>query len=199
MPIFALSPDWSDALTVWGFVFSVVGTAVGVLGFWYTILQVRKVKAAAEAAEAASQKVLAESKMAFTRFVGTNASRLLSELRRAVNEKDWALAEIRAHDLAEVLGTLPGERGRISGLVARLRGHGEKFAERSGDSIPKFQPRKWADLLTELHAQLDELRAPFPDESHDPAATTTAGPDIPRPDSESPQPNQAEGGGLGQG
>jgi hypothetical protein len=199
MLLLALTPETSDFLTVWGFVATIAGTLVGILGFGYTIYQVLKVKAAAEAAEAAAINVLAESKQAFTRFVGTNASRLLSELQRAVNESDWKLATIRANDLAEVLGTIPRERERIVGLVAKLRVHGQKFADGSAASPPKFQQKKWTDLLTELHALLDELRAPFPEEQHGEATTSTARPDVPGTRSEPPQPNAGEGSQLGQG
>ena len=100
MILFALSPEASDTLTVWGFVVGVIGCFVGLVGFGYTIYQVRKVKAAAEAAEEAAKKTLTESKTAYARFVGTYASRLLSELQRAANAKDWKLAEVRALDFS---------------------------------------------------------------------------------------------------
>ena len=86
MILFALSPETSDALTVWGFVVGVIGCLIGILGFGYTIYQVSKVKAAAEAAEEAAKKTLAESKDAYERFVGTYALRLLSELQTSVKQ-----------------------------------------------------------------------------------------------------------------
>ncbi len=105
MILLALSPETSDFLTVWGFVVGVLGLLVGVVGFGYTIYQVWKVKAAAEAAKEAAEKTLAESREAYEKFVGAFASRLLSDLEDAVNSKDWALATIRAKDVAELVST----------------------------------------------------------------------------------------------
>ncbi|MCI0705763.1 MAG: hypothetical protein L0241_32280, partial [Planctomycetia bacterium] len=103
--LLAFSPETSDALTLWGFVVGVVGLVVGVVGFGYTIYQVWKVKAAAEAAKEAAEKTLAESREAYEKLAGAFASRLLSDLEDAVNSKDWALATIRAKDVAELVST----------------------------------------------------------------------------------------------
>jgi hypothetical protein len=189
MTLFALSPEASDALTVWGFVFGVVGCLIGLLGFGYTIYQVRKVKAAAEAAEEAAKETLAGSKTSYARFVGTYASRLLSELQRAANTKEWKLAEARALDLAELLGTLPSLRDPMAALVAELRVFGQKFAEIAAGGTPKFGQKKWNDVLNRLHARLDQLRAPFQEKTN---GETERDPGTPSPSDRTVTPREDE-------
>lgn len=182
--LFALDPLWNDVYTAGGFWVGVVGLLVGVAGFWIAIVQIREArraaeagKKAAEAAEEAAKKTLAESKDAYERFVGAFASRLLSELQRAVNNKDWRHAETRAQDLAELLGTLPDFGPAVAGLVRELRAFGQRLAARPTDGDPKLSPTKWNALLNDINARLDRLRAPFRrptdagDDTHDERTT----------------------------
>jgi hypothetical protein len=172
MTLFALDPWWSDFYTVGGFVAGVLGCIVGVAGFAYTIYQVRKVKAAAEAARDAATKTLQESKASYERFVGDFGSQLLSELRRAVQDGDWKVASFRAHDLAELLASLhpsgnEEEDTARSEIVREFRAFGDLFAamdkkEKKPARLPaKSQKEKWEPLLASSHQQLDRLRRPF--------------------------------------
>lgn len=161
MALFALTPDASDFLALWGFVVDVVGCIVGIVGFAYTIHQVRKVQAAADAARDAATRTLTESKASYERFVGAFASRLLSELQRAVFVREWEFAVLRCQDVAELLGTLPELNDRVERLVRELRIFGQKFADRNPDGVPKFAPTKWNAVVNDIHAFLDGLRAPF--------------------------------------
>ncbi|MBP3960818.1 hypothetical protein J8F10_36820 [Gemmata sp. G18] len=150
MHLFALAPEASDFLTVWGFIVGVVGLVVGVAGFWIAIVQIRearkeakKGKEAAEAARDAANKTLTESKEAFERFVAAHAGRLLSELQTVVTGSDWKLAELRARDLAEILATLPSTGsaatdGNMMELVSRLREFGHTFSEMIGKKAAKL-------------------------------------------------------------
>ena len=83
MSLFALDPGWNDFYTIAGFF-------VGVVGFAYTIYQVLKTKSAALAAEAASEKMLQESRLGFQRFVAALAYRYLAEARGCVESESWA-------------------------------------------------------------------------------------------------------------
>jgi hypothetical protein len=198
MILFALSPETSDFLTVWGFIVGVLGCIIGVLGFGYTIYQVRKVKAAAEAAEEAAKKTLAESKASYERFVGTYASRFLSELQRAANAKDWKLAETRALDLAELLGTLQDGRDPVTELVSDLRDFGQKFAALAAGGSPKFGQKKWNEVLNKLHARLDKLRAPFQEKQHD-ATVRDSGTETPGDRAVTPGEDESRSSELGEG
>jgi hypothetical protein len=80
VPLFALDPFWSDWYTGAGFVVGVLGLIISLGGFWIAIVQINKTKHAAEAAQEASFKTLAETKDSYERFVGAFATRLLSEL-----------------------------------------------------------------------------------------------------------------------
>ena len=174
MILFALTPETSDALTVWGFVVGVFGCTVGVFGFAYTIYQVRKVKAAAEAAAEAATKTLAESKGAYERFVAAFGSRLLSELENAINTKDWKLAVVRSQDLAELLATLPSALAdpAAAALIAQmtnLRDLTEEFVrlvDAKAEKIPPRVAKKWSPLRLLLHSRLDQLRKPFRNGKH---------------------------------
>jgi hypothetical protein len=167
--LFALNPAWSDFFTIAGFVLSIFGLIVGIGGFWIAIHQIKETKRAAEAAQEAAKKTLAESKESYERFVGAYASRLLSELQNSVNTKDWKLASIRSQDVAELVASLPATGDEINDeksneLVASLRGFAQKFAEISKVDKSPLTPanlKKWKDLVQGLHRQLDQLRAPF--------------------------------------
>lgn len=169
MQLFALDSAWSDFYTIAGFIFSILGLIVGVVGFGIAIYQIIKTKRAAEAAQEAARKTLAESKDSYERFVGAYASRLLSELQNAVNAKDWKLASIRCQDVAELMATLPFSGHEASDemiieLVAGLRDFSQTFTDNIPDKKSQLARgilKKWRDLVNSLHSRLDQLRAPF--------------------------------------
>ncbi|VTR95914.1 unnamed protein product [Gemmata massiliana] len=213
MYLFALAPETSDFLTVWGFIVGVVGLVVGVAGFWIAIVQIRearkearKGKEAAEAARDAANKTLTESKEAFERFVAAHAGRLLSELQAVVTDSDWKLAELRARDLAEILATLPSTGsaatdGNMMELVSRLREFGHTFSEMTGKKTAKLPPKllrdKWIPLLLLLHARLDQLRAPFREMSHGQIGSDNPVAEIPRTRAGTAGADEAQSGELG--
>jgi hypothetical protein len=197
MTLFALSPEASDALTVWGFVVGVIGCLIGVLGFGYTIYQVKKVKAAAEAAEEAATKAVADSQASYQRFVGTFGYLLASELQSATNAKDWKFASLRARDLASLLGTVVISRPPVRELIGELRSFAQKFAKRAAGENPKFSEPKWTQLLNDLHAQLDELNAPFRESSHGAVSLNDPGREVPGDGEEPPREDESGPSPLG--
>ena len=88
MPLFALDTVWNDFFAAGGFWVGVIGLLIGVLGFWYTILQVRKTTSAAVAAAHAAEQTRDEVKTSFRRFVGGLAHRFLAEARTAVESEN---------------------------------------------------------------------------------------------------------------
>ena len=75
MMLATIDPAWSDFYTAGGFVAGLLSPFVGIAGFWYTILQVWKTKAAAQAAEEAANQTLKESGRKFRKFVAANVYR----------------------------------------------------------------------------------------------------------------------------
>lgn len=198
MSLLALSPDASDLLTVWGFVAGVLGCIVGLVGFAYTIYQVRKVQAAAEAAREAAMKTLTESKASYERFVGAYATRLLSELRTAEVAEDWKLATVRCHDLAEMLGTLAASRPEVGELIRELRDFGKKFTRRASGDKPKFSQPKWDRLLNGLHELLDQLNTPFREQPHGSGSVNDSRGEVPGDRTHAPGEDKGETGELGE-
>ena len=169
MCLFALDPLWNDISTAGGFLVSVVSLVLGIIAFRYTLIQVWEARAAAElsqtAAEAArdaANKTLAESKVGHERFIATLASRLLSELQRAMAEKDWKLAEVRCNDLAELLGSLGAATAE---LALELRHYAQWFTQAARGGRAKLGRTKWDKLIAELHAVRDKLNAPLREQS----------------------------------
>ncbi|MBN9120435.1 MAG: hypothetical protein J0I06_14975 [Planctomycetes bacterium] len=166
MILFALDPWWNDFYAAGGFWIGLVGGIVGIAGLWYAILQVWKVEAAATAAKQAAEETLAKSKNAYGKFVGSFARRLLSSLESAVSEKDWKLAVLRANDLAELIASVSEAIPDAADLAYQLRVFGQKFAAGTPKTEPKYRNEKWNALVLELHARLDNVNAPFRNNSH---------------------------------
>ncbi len=165
MVLFALDPWWNDFFAVSGFVVGVLGLIIGVGGFWIALVQIRRTRDAVEAARIASAHVLANSRNSYERFVGDYGSRLLSEMKSAINRSNWEHAEMRSNDLADLLGTVASSNGRVES-ISELREFGQAFSKRTNGK-PKFSQAKWNTLLLQLHAQLDVLRTPFKEISYD--------------------------------
>ncbi|MBY0458929.1 MAG: hypothetical protein K2V38_16445 [Gemmataceae bacterium] len=175
--MFALTESWNEIYTAEGFGSVASVWCLALIAFRYTLVQLWEARDAAKASESAAdaarkaaEKTLAESKDAFERFVAAFASRLLSELQTAFNNRDWKLAHTRANDLAELLATLPKPSGvsAASESITSLREFGQRFAElKKTDALePKVVEGKWKPLLQLLHRQLDLLRAPFRENTH---------------------------------
>jgi hypothetical protein len=207
MYLFALAPWWNDFYTAGGFYIGVLGCVVGVAGFWIALVQIKKTQRAALAARDAANKTLAETKEAYERFVAAFASRLLAELQNAANAKQWQLAHIRSHDLAELLATLPGTGHESTDAaniesVRSLREFGQRFAEATTSNKVLFPAKlvneRWKPLLQLLHARLDRLRAPFREQRDDQVSAHNPTDQVPGNRHQPDQQNQGGSGELGQ-
>ena len=168
MTLLALTELWNEIYAAGGFFVGVVSLLLGAVAFYYTLRQVREARdaanasrSAADAARAAAERTLAESKVAHGKFIGVLASRMLSALKAAVNDRNWSLAAVRADDLAEFIASAANEGSDGHDLARQLRAFGQKFAAGSAGSTPKYYPGKWNELVLELHAYLDRVNAPF--------------------------------------
>ncbi len=163
MTVFALDSSWNDFYTAVGFYIGAFGLLVGVLGFWYTILQVKKTTAAAVAAERASEETLGEMRTAFRRFIGGLAGRYLAEARSAAESEAWVLASTRSNDLADMMGQMPEQSARSADLADLLRTFAQRFAAKARKpTAPLAAAKKWQELLRATQVLLDEFQSPFP-------------------------------------
>lgn len=185
MPLFALDSFWSDTLAISGFVIGLVGTILGAVGLWYTYHQVQKVEEATSAANAATQRAQKQAEQLYSRFVGAFASRLLVDLRRAVLNQKWDVADARAEELADLLAALPSPAGDE---VAELREFGVKFA----GGGQNYGAKKWDAFAKQLHSHLDAFRTLRLGDVHGPNRPDDPGPAVPR---DRPGPAQPDSGG----
>jgi len=97
------SVDWSFIENHYGNIASVLGLIVSVLGFSFTLYQVRKSRTAAERAQAMAQEAIdrVSSRLFFTQI--TIAVRLVQEVRSYCRAKDWHRAVDRCEQLRIVL------------------------------------------------------------------------------------------------
>jgi hypothetical protein len=214
MILFALSPETSDFLTVWGFVVGMLGLIVGVAGFWIAIRQIQEArksaeasKTAAEAARDAAEATLAESKEAYERFVGAFASRMLAELESAIGTKDWRTVRLRCNDLAELFASLPAANEKslkssteqcVLGLREVSRICAGLEAKRSA-RMPKHMTEKWSGTLQLAHGVLDHLRKPFREVRHGEIADRDPTPTTPTDGGRAAREDEGSAGELGSG
>lgn len=106
--------DWSDLKNHYGDIASVVGLVVSMLGFSFTLWQVRKSRTAAERAQMIAHEAIdrVSSRLLFTQIA--TAVRLVQEVRSFCRASDWP----RAVDRCEQLGIV------LAGVVddAKLKG-----------------------------------------------------------------------------
>jgi len=153
MTIFEMSAGWNG-------VFAIAGFVVGVAGFAVTIWQIVKTRRVAEVAAETARTALNESRLLFDRFVGNYSARLFADLQRAVQSADWKQAEVRAHDLAELLASL--STTEALDIVKSLREFAVRFGEWAAENRAKLtQKKKWKDVIIGVSGCLDQIRAPF--------------------------------------
>jgi hypothetical protein len=74
---------------------AIVGFGLTAAGLVYAILQIRKTKTAAEAAEEAAKRALTESRRNLQRYAAGNAHRFVNEAKTHVDRQEWEKAAIR--------------------------------------------------------------------------------------------------------
>ena len=163
MMMAAIDPAWSDFYTAGGFVAGVLSLFVGIAGFWYTIKQVWKTKAAAQAAEEAANRTLRESGRKFREFVTANAHRHLLEANQQIFEGQWAMAGLRAFDLADDLAQLVSDDTEFKELVASVRAMALAMTEKSKKVTKRFSVKQWNEVLQRLRPKIDLLQRLFAD------------------------------------
>lgn len=153
MGVLGLTAAWADFFTVGGFV-------VAVIGFGYTIYQVRKAKSAAEAAREATTEVRSRVRAVFWQQLLAQILRMISEVRREVQLARWEAASIRTNDLADLLVELQSLREQLQDLINRLREFAQDMAEKANRPSRRFSLTNWNEFLLGLQREIDRLRGP---------------------------------------
>jgi|GEM_PF-2295635 len=141
--------EWSQRIANYADWASLVGLVVSLVGFGFTLRQVKKSRTAAEEAVAIARRAIEDvgSRLLFTQV--ETAVRLLQELRNSCRESKWERAIDRCEQLRAVLAGLVDdarlqelERGNIASAIdemALVIEHLEKVESAKG-SLP-FAPR----------------------------------------------------------
>lgn len=110
--------DWSDLKNHYGNIASVGGLVVSLLGFTFTLWQVRKSRTAAERAQVMAREAVerVSSRLFFTQIM--TAVRLVQEVRSFCRATDWNRAVDRCEQLRIVL----------AGVVDDSKLHGDERA-----------------------------------------------------------------------
>ena len=157
----AITAPWDDIYAAGGFITGLLGLFVGVLGFAYTIVQIKKTKSAAMAAQEAANQMLQESRRRFQKFVATTISRLLADAKRFVSDENWTIASYVTDQVADFLALSSDADADIPDMVQALRKYGQQMAARIKDSEAPFHSRKWSEIVQRVQVKIDQWHAPF--------------------------------------
>jgi hypothetical protein len=156
----------------WRDVISLVGFGLTAAGLVYAILQIRKTKSAAEAAEEAAKKAVIESQRNFQRYAAGNAHRYVHEAKGHVERQEWEKAATRLNDLADQVGQLAHMDDEWRQMADALRMWAEDCTRHARGAKSRFAKNKWAAFYLSLQAKIDLYYGPFaptreevPDES----------------------------------
>jgi hypothetical protein len=153
----------------WRYLITLVGFVLTAAGLVYAILQIRKTKTAAEAAEVAAKKALTESRQNFQRYVAATAHRFVGDAKRHVSSQDYEKAATRLEDLADQAVAFMDEDWRQ--LADDLRSWAARCMKHArGVTKAKFPMNNWDDFPLRLQRMIDHYHGPF-------AATSEEGSD----------------------
>jgi hypothetical protein len=150
-----LTDFWRDVITIIGFVFTTAGLV-------YAILQIRKTKSVAEAAEEAAKRAVVESQRNFQRYAAGNAHRYINEVKSYVDRQDWEKAAIRLSDLADQAVQLVHSDEEWRELADKLRNWAATCSRHASGSKSKFAKNKWTAFSVRLQRKIDNYYGPFP-------------------------------------
>ena len=109
-----------------------------VLGFYYAIVQIRKTKSAAIAAEEAATNAVEENRKSFHKYVALCAHGYVTEIKLHIENRDWAKAAMRTTHLADqmvhIAASMVAElRKRVDDFHRLEKGTEESFEDKLGE------------------------------------------------------------------
>lgn len=164
-----LSNTTRDVLAVFG----ALGTVATLTALAIAIWQIVKTKAIAIAAREAATSATDANRRQFSRYVVSNANRLLQLAKIYVDAQEWRSAALRVSDLAEQVDQIAQvatlEIGSWTDLAGDLRGWEDVFrALVAGKKA--FARNKWNSDLRRISGMLAAFHGPFaiPEQGNEP-------------------------------
>jgi hypothetical protein len=150
---------------LWGDIASVLGVAIGIGGFTFTILQVRKSRTAAEAARSAARATSRQLRRIDTLADVTRAyeyARRIMELHRA---SSWEPAVERCHDLKALLvrthtlnlGIPPEYAQKLQYAITHVSSLAAALEKQIGNRTATPNVDRWNKLLGQIADDLQRL------------------------------------------
>jgi uncharacterized membrane protein len=154
-----LAPFWQDAIAVAGF----LGVLVTILALVIAICQLVKTKNASRAFTEAASKTVDELRERYTRYLISDAHRLLIESKMLVASDRWENAAMRLADLAHIVVQVRDVDAQWVELADTLRGM-EISLRRIAKGEIRFTndiSRKWNHLHQQLAEKISRNDGPF--------------------------------------
>jgi hypothetical protein len=155
-----LNEFWRDVVSISSTAITVVGFVLTVVSLIYAIRQIWKTQSAADAALKAANQAVIESRQSFERYTLANALRYFAEAKLYINDSLWDKASLRLNDLSEQTAQLATVDAEWKALTLELRLWSNTLAQLSTRNS-RFAGRKWSDFSIRLQGKIDERHGPF--------------------------------------
>lgn len=181
MDVGFLTNWWRDAWALIGTIASILGAILSVAGLAWTLVQVYKIRSAAEAARDAADEAKRQSRQAFQKYAASNCRHYISEVKDLFAARKWDLAVQRLADLVDQSIQLASASDDLSDqkewsqVVDALRVWEnivrQLSAAERGDlpRPPRYQLKKWHETMSMAETRILLNLGPFdrPGASHE--------------------------------
>ena len=158
-----LSQECDLFTDLWRDVISIAGFSLTALGLIYAIVQIRKTKSAAHAAEEAANQSLAETHASFQRYAAATAHRFINEAQIHIDNQQWEKAAVRFNDVADQAAQLAALDSEWERLAEELRSWAATCGRHAMGELTRFAKNKWVRFIVRLQAKIDSCHGPFRD------------------------------------
>lgn len=142
-----------------------VASIATLIGLAYTVIQLWETKTLTRATKESADKAVLELRGSDYRSALLLTGRLLGEIRTYVQNRDWRIAAIRLHDLADQCLSLarmrPGVDDQWRGFSKVVRWWGGEFASGRRNRPFKYEANEWQELFDRLWDKIDKESQPF--------------------------------------
>jgi hypothetical protein len=118
-------------------------------------------KSAAQAAEEAAKKTLAESQLNYRRYAAATAHRFFSEAKIHLDNEAWETAAGRINDVADQVAQLVSFDAEWQQFAEQLRKWARVCRRHATSERPRFDTPKWTTFTILLQRKIDSWHGPF--------------------------------------